>query len=679
MDATSRAFVEFQRRVAEEPVELESVADRGRLATPQRTFSPFDPEQMAGVGRLLLEFGEAMEEGGVEAVLAVAESQAQPSGLALVQHALDAFAVHAGKNYRDFERLPVAPIVFLDDAPPDEPVLESLVTDDLVGEDRLHWFREDLFLNEHHRHWHLVYPTVGAPRPGRLEMKDRQGELFVYMHQQMLARYDTERLAAGLPPVDPLSDVSTTLGDGYDPNARPPANIGYLSRGDGEFIAAFGANDLASRQQTFLDVVATGEIDGRAVPRTPDFLGSLLESNLSVFGPTLSTQAELDARLQFLGSRGFQLHNSGHGQIAAVPNAGNRVMNNPHTSLQDPVFWRWHRMIDDLAERFYETLPPHDFSNETDVLLRESPDGGDSPDVLLLSETRLRAAGIDLDTVAGRDAVAPFVEARFGLSQWDDPGPLADVDDELRTGSLEQAFVYDRTRFDATTGDNLGAVTLQFNREHLFSERFAVVVRAENTTAADLDATLRVFLCAEAFLDQDDANPEPAKRAREHRFWIEIERFPATLAPGRNVLVRLSDESSVVRKLQGRAPWPTSSFSAQDFDDQQSGTDAEEDYCDCGWPGNLALPRGTEAGMAFRLAAMVSTGSAATGAGECGSRAFCGAGFEGYPEAEALNLGFPFDRPAPGGTVAMIKEAPNMAIRSIRIRHDETLAAAFGL
>ena len=33
--------------------------------------------------------------------------------------------------------------------------------------------------------------------------KDRQGELFYYMHHQMLARYDAERMAVGLSRVEP--------------------------------------------------------------------------------------------------------------------------------------------------------------------------------------------------------------------------------------------------------------------------------------------------------------------------------------------------------------------------------------------------------------------------------------------------------------------------------------------
>ena len=50
----------------------------------------------------------------------------------------------------------------------------------------LNWFREDPKANEHHEHWHLVYPFNGDPVTGMT--RDRQGELFLYMHEQMIAR-----------------------------------------------------------------------------------------------------------------------------------------------------------------------------------------------------------------------------------------------------------------------------------------------------------------------------------------------------------------------------------------------------------------------------------------------------------------------------------------------------------
>ena len=63
-------------------------------------------------------------------------------------------------------------------------------------ENKLDFWREDPLLNEHHEHWHLVYPDGDG---------NRSGELFAYMHQQMLARYDAERLAVKLARVLPFN------------------------------------------------------------------------------------------------------------------------------------------------------------------------------------------------------------------------------------------------------------------------------------------------------------------------------------------------------------------------------------------------------------------------------------------------------------------------------------------
>lgn len=48
-------------------------------------------------------------------------------------------------------------------------------------EQRMAYFREDLGVNMHHWHWHLVYPTS----PIEVANKDRRGELFYYMHSQV--------------------------------------------------------------------------------------------------------------------------------------------------------------------------------------------------------------------------------------------------------------------------------------------------------------------------------------------------------------------------------------------------------------------------------------------------------------------------------------------------------------
>lgn len=54
---------------------------------------------------------------------------------------------------------------------------------DLEPEHRLWYFREDPGVNLHHWHWHLVYPFEGNRE---IVAKDRRGELFYYMHEQVI-------------------------------------------------------------------------------------------------------------------------------------------------------------------------------------------------------------------------------------------------------------------------------------------------------------------------------------------------------------------------------------------------------------------------------------------------------------------------------------------------------------
>ena len=60
-----------------------------------------------------------------------------------------------------------------------------IVPDAMQGDRILVYWREDYDLNEHHNHWHEVYPHGGI----QCRNIDRQGELLLYMHSQMVARY----------------------------------------------------------------------------------------------------------------------------------------------------------------------------------------------------------------------------------------------------------------------------------------------------------------------------------------------------------------------------------------------------------------------------------------------------------------------------------------------------------
>src|SRR5205085_5009637 len=143
--------------------------------------------------------------------------------------------------------------------------------------------------------------------------------------------------------------------------------------------------------------------------------------------------------------------------------------------------------------------------------------------------------------------------------------------------------------------------------------------------------TVRIFLTAKKFVDDSE----------ERRMWIEMDKFAQELPASKRVVVfRSARLSSIVLKPARRPSEPKPA--------QPGGTTAaDNNYCDCGWPYHLLLPRGNENGMDFRLLVMVTDWNIdSVGADtKCGSMSFCGAKDKDYPDKRAM--GYPFDRPFP--------------------------------
>ncbi|EDW48378.1 GM19941 [Drosophila sechellia] len=98
---------------------------------------------------------------------------------------------------------------------------QNYTASDREDEQRLAYFREDIGVNSHHWHWHLVYPTTG---PTEVVNKDRRGELFYYMHHQILARYNVERFCNNLKKVQPLNNLRVEVPEGYFPKILSSTN-----------------------------------------------------------------------------------------------------------------------------------------------------------------------------------------------------------------------------------------------------------------------------------------------------------------------------------------------------------------------------------------------------------------------------------------------------------------------
>jgi hypothetical protein len=638
------------------------------LASPgadPAAFSPFFGDGAARAGALAGELRRVAQSDGLPAALAAAEEAARSEPAGLVKRALKVFVTHEplaaaalalptveaveserveGRPPRPQPppppRLPTARRPGLEMAPPpdapppDEDAQEVPSLTQPPAERALDWYREDPFANDHHAHWHIAYPRDGS---GANTVQQRHGELFFYMHQQMLARYDTERVIAGLGPVEPYPprtdngapDYRATISEGYGSRGyttrRPGRSFSELQGAVAECAAAHALlrDAIASKR---LRIGVGGEDVGAL---TEPLLGAATETSV-----LRTDTAEIDVGTM---DRAFgNLHGSGHGNAGGLgegpdPLTWGAVMYWTESAICDPFFYRWHRHIDDLCAEFQDssgerndpaTFAPRDvsFGAARTIVLCLSGDipGADGP-------------GFDFDAFAREEL-----------------GDDLSGNDALLTSELLTRFMRSRvtTGIPAWRNDRPGPDRVTYTTTHLVHEPFTYFIRVENAAAENRTVTVRTFLAL-------------AQLAGERRAWIELDKFVATLAPGVNVLARPDARSSVIKRRGVSAPG---------VEPLEPG--AVDQWCDCGWPYSLLLPSGASDAQGTPFKLMVALTDYALDhepnhTRTCGSMSFCGA-LENYPDKR--KMGYPFDRPFASPIADTMASAPSMAAIDLRIR-----------
>ena len=660
-----------------------------RQPTPLHSFSWFDPDDALEATALsfrlsALAASRSRVNDGLDKALDHVEDQSSEFHPELIRQGFAVFVTH-NRNGRLLSKprtVVAAPGLF--NPPPAHGGIGLAVS--LGGESpELDYWREDVLANEHHQHWHEVYPYTGLPprdfrtwvgatsrttlsaiidqiAPGQgaafvanssptelarvfsgirgsqlrglapvhygamFRMNDRQGELFFYMHQQMLARYDAELISHGLSRVGAFGPAqwATRIAEGYDPEGFLLFGGDFRRREENQSLAA----DAVSSLRTFTSAIDEALRTGTLVTAN----GSNVDINRTNLGEAVEAAAW---QLTGLDPNTYPgLHNSGHGRIARLSPGGNGgVMASTATAIRDQVFWRWHRAIDDINARWQSGQNPNDFSDAPKVLVRDGigtrATAWSSPDIIVCRTTDLPEQ-TDLDALGGQ---------LFGGDHWDqnfssnvpEAGGVPTLD-ELTTTMLTTTFGNRQIKY-------------------LSHEPFTTFFRLENTSTADIRVTVRMFLV-------------PSTQATDRRAWIELDKFVVDLAASARVVVARSDaESSVVKRQIDLSPNQVLA----------AGVDPDDDsYCDCGWPYTLLLPRGDAEGLRCRLMVMCTDASIdlVPVQGECGSMSFCGA-VDRYPDAR--DMGYPFNRPFPGSRSTAIRDvilaAPHMAARTLTIRH----------
>jgi hypothetical protein len=314
-------------------------------------------------------------------------------------------------------------------------------------------------------------------------LNDRQGELFFYMHQQMLARYEAELASNGLARVQPFSSSRwpRPISEGHDPAGLAGYGIRRQNRTLGaDAVSLLRQLDREVRQA--LEANALRRADGGTVPIDRTTLGEAVES-------TIAQLRDLDP------DRYGGVHNLGHGVIAALSDPSG-VMRSTVTAIRDQIFWRWHKYVDDISAGWQVKQPSYDFADAPRVVMRNGLAAGStepwtSPDIILCRTADLPSGN--------RNALGARL---FGGSHWSEDF----TDGRVSAGRVSVPTVKELTTTMATATFSRNAV------RYLTHEPFSYFLRIENASNAKREITVRIFLA-------------PAASARNRRAWIEMDKF----------------------------------------------------------------------------------------------------------------------------------------------------------
>lgn len=489
--------------------------------------------------------------------------------------------------------------------PNDDIIVEVEETGNILDpEYKLAYFREDVGINAHHWHWHIVYPATWKESVMN-KTKDRKGELFYYMHQQMCARYDCERLSNGLNRMIPFHNFDEKL-EGYAPHLTSLiSGLPYGSRPRGfslRDLKDVDVQDMERWRERILDAIHLGHI------HTSDDVEIALDEahGADILGDIIESSAE-SKNPEFYGS----LHNWGHVLMARIHDPDGRFNENPgvmsdtSTSLRDPIFYRWHRFVDNIFQDYKATLPTY---------------------------TR---------------------------EQLDFPGvEVTEVKVEAKTPNVVHTFFKEK-ELELSHGIQFPTEhSVKVLYKHLDHEPFSYVITANNKTGGNKLATVRIFLGPKF-----DELGNVLEIDEQRRLCIELDKFRTTLKPGENKISRTAIESSVtVSELHT-------------FEQLEKGEGVSEDateFCSCGWPEHMLIPRGNHRGMQFELFVMLTDGDEDS-VGESGkvlcqdAVSYCGAKDAHYPDKKPM--GFPFDRPIDSRHFRELL-SPNIHISAVTIKFD---------
>ncbi|XP_062540229.1 hexamerin-1.1-like [Armigeres subalbatus] len=466
---------------------------------------------------------------------------------------------------------------------------------------KVSYFTEDIGLNTYYYYFHADYPFwMGGKEFGLY--KDRRGELFLFKHQQLLARYYLERLSNDLGIIPEFSWYKPLV-TGYYPNLNYYNGVSFPSRENGHYVYTaenyYDIDELVDYEHRIREVIDQGYLvlpDGKQVdltkPESIEYLGNVIQGNPDSVNTRYYKYVGQIARI-LLGAS--VEHFDDHKVIPSV-------LEHYETSLRDPIFYQLYKRIIHWYWEFKDHLPHYTYDE-------------------------LNFPGLKVETVEVDKLVTYFDRSDSDITNAVD----VEVFDET---SMKGSDIKKFGKIAHYQGEDFVIKARQWRLNHMpFTLKLNVV--SEKVTKG----VVRVYLGPK--YDQY-GQAYGINENRENFFLLDV--FPYDFVVGKNVITR--DSTSFFMFVQDRTPYYELYKWVMDASNGVKKFPLDMTEAHCGFPARLMLPKGKKGGMPFQLYFIVSPYHEPTTPQYEGYdyTLNCGVG-SGARYVDSLPFGYPFDRP----------------------------------
>jgi hypothetical protein len=465
-------------------------------------------------------------------------------------------------------------------------------TFDYSPELKTSYFTEDIGLNAWYYYMQADFPYwLGGQEFGLT--KDRRGELYLFQHQQILARYYLERLSNDLGTI-PEVVYELPIKTGYYPHLYYYSGVPFPNRDNNAHLYTEEQYELVREIEDFerrirdaIDVgyliTPTGDRVDFTKPEAVEFLGNIIQGNPDSVNTKYYGNLEHYVR-EFFGAS--LDHFEGHMTIPTV-------VEQFETTLRDPIFYQFYKRILKLYWQFKDNLPSY-------------------------TTEELNFPGVKIEGVEMDKLVTYFDKYDADITNAVD----VEVYDEKTTGSELKKF---------------GKIA------HYQGEDFVIYARTTRLNTVPFTYKLTVTSdkavkgVVRAYLGPKYDNFGSVYHVNDNREnFVLLDTFAYEFSAGQNVITRNSNE--FIHFVADRTTFYDLYKQVMTAYNGGEKFQLHKSEAHNGFPARLMLPKGKKGGQAYQWFFIVSPYTPPTTVPQTGYDEF------GYGYVDALPYGYPFDR-----------------------------------